>query len=155
MDWNAYRFVSTWRLGASPGDVYRVLKDVDSYPLWWPEIRCVRRLDDRRAELAARSLLPYDLVFVTEESRQDPAAGVLEASMTGDLEGFSRWTVTSAGDGTRAVFEEQVVARKELLRRLAYVARPAFQANHALMMLHGRRGLGVYLAGFQAASRLD
>jgi uncharacterized protein YndB with AHSA1/START domain len=151
--WNHYRFVSTWRLGASPADVYRVLRDTDAYPMWWPEVRAVRRVDDRRAEMVVRSLLPYDLVFVVEEERRDPAAGVLEARMTGDLEGFSRWTITSAGDGARAVFEERVEARKELLRRLAVVARPAFQANHALMMHHGRQGLGVYLAGFQAASR--
>ena len=155
MDWNHYRFVSTWRLGASPADVYQVLHDTESYPLWWPEVRAVRRLDERRSELVVRSVLPYDLVFVTEEARQDPAAGVLEARMSGDLEGFSRWTITPTGDGTRAVFEEQVDARKELLRKLALVARPAFRANHALMMHHGRRGLGVYLAGYQAGARRD
>jgi hypothetical protein len=29
------------------------------------------------------------------------------------------------------------------------VARPAFVANHALMMRHGRRGLRAYLAGLR------
>lgn len=151
--WNHYHFVSTWRLGASPAEVFAVLRDMESYPLWWPEVRSVRRLDEARAELVVRSLLPYDLVFVAAEARRDEAAGVLEATMSGDLEGFSRWTVSPAGDGTRAVFEERVEARKELLRRLAAVARPAFRANHALMMWHGRRGVGVYLAGFQAGAR--
>jgi hypothetical protein len=48
-----------------------------------------------------------------------------------------------------AVFEEDVVARNSLLRRLAVVARPLFRANHAVMMRHGREQLGVYLAGYR------
>ena len=42
-----------------------------------------------------------------------------------------------------------MVANKALLRRLAPIARPAFRANHALMMRHGERGLRTYLAGFE------
>ena len=53
------------------------------------------------------------------------------------------------------MFEEQVDARKEPLRKLALVARPAFRADHALMMHHGRQGLGVYLAGYQSVARRD
>ncbi len=159
MDWNRYRFISTWHLDAPPDVVYRALKVTDDYPLWWPEVRRVRRIDDQRAEMVVRSLLPYDLTFIAEEARQDQQAGVLEATMSGDLDGFSRWTLSADteadgdGDGTRAVFEEEVVARKALLRRSAVLARPAFRANHALMMRHGRQGLRVYLAGYRAASR--
>jgi uncharacterized protein YndB with AHSA1/START domain len=152
-DFNHYRFVSTWELDAPPDVVYSVLQNTEDYPKWWPEVRRVRRIDDRRAEMAVRSLLPYDLVFVTEESRQDPEARVLEAAMAGDLGGFSRWTLAPAGLGTRAVFEEDVIAHKALLRRLALVARPAFRANHTLMMRHGREGLRTYLAGYRAATR--
>ena len=72
--------------------------------------------------------------------------------MSGDLDGFSRWTVTDAGAGrTKAVFEEDVTARKALLRRLALIARPAFRANHTVMMRHGQHGLAVYLAGYEAS----
>lgn len=93
-----------------------------------------------------RSALPYDLRFRSTRSREDPVAGVLEGAMTGDLDGFSRWTVTATAGGAEAVFEEEVVARKPLLRRLALVARPGFVANHAVMMRAGRLGLHVYLA---------
>lgn len=153
MDWNHYRFVSTWDLDAPAHDVYLALKDTGDYPLWWPEVRRVRAIDEGISEMVIRSLLPYDLSFIARESRQDPQAGVLEAVMSGDLEGFSRWTVSGDGDRTRAVFEEDVVARKPVLRRLAVPARPAFRANHALMMRHGHRGLRTYLAGFRAATR--
>ncbi|WP_055587657.1 SRPBCC family protein [Peterkaempfera griseoplana] len=147
---NHYRFAEGWELAAAAGDVLAVLEDVARYQEWWPEIRRARRLDDRRGELTVRSLLPYDLVLTVEESRRDLAAGVLEAAMTGDLVGWSRWTVTSRPGGSLALFEEEVRATRPLMRRLALPARPLFTANHALMMRSGCRGLRTYLAGYAA-----
>jgi Polyketide cyclase / dehydrase and lipid transport len=153
MDWNRYRFFTTWHLDASVHDVLRVLEDVAAYPLWWPEVRRVEAYDDRTANMVIRSLLPYDLAFVARQSRRDPQAGVLEVSMHGDLEGFSRWTVTPDGSGARAAFEEDVIARKALLRRFAAPARPIFRANHAVMMRSGQRGLRARLADDNVAIR--
>ncbi|MFE0458979.1 SRPBCC family protein [Kitasatospora sp. NPDC058965] len=76
-----------------------------------------------------------------------PPAGVLEAELTGDLVGWSRWTVHPAGAGAAvAVFEEEVRPGKALMRRLALPGRPLFLANHALMMRAGERGLRRLLA---------
>ena len=50
-------------------------------------------------------------------------------------------TVTAYGDGTQAVFEQQVDVRKPLMRLLALPGRPLFLLNHALMMRGGQRGL--------------
>ena len=97
-------------------------------------------------------MLPYDLVFHSTQERRDAADGVLQARLSGDLDGFSRWTVTSNGLVATAVFDEEVTATKALLRRLAPVARPAFRANHWLMMRHGQAGLQVYLAGYAAGA---
>ena len=142
-----YRFLSVWDLPAPPARVYGVLADPRTYPAWWPEIREVRQLDDHSGVMRFRSLLPFELAVVAHEARQDPAAGVLEARLTGDLDGLTRWTVTGRGDGAAvAVFYEDVRVHKPLLRRLAVPGRPAFRANHALMMLHGRAGLVHYLS---------
>jgi hypothetical protein len=89
-------------------------------------------------------------VFTTHQTRRDPQARVLEARLTGDLEGFSRWTIQDFAEGARATFEEEVVANKALLRRLDPLARPAFRANHKLMMKHGEDGLRTFLAGYRA-----
>jgi Polyketide cyclase / dehydrase and lipid transport len=154
MDLNRYSFRSEWRLQSSCEDAFEILEDLQSYPLWWPEVRKVDRLNDSTAELTVRSLLPYDLRFVSEQKRRDRLSGVLEASMAGDLEGFSRWTLTDAeGSSCTAVFEEEVTAHKALLRRLALFARPAFKANHSLMMRHGQAGLQTYLFGYSTAMR--
>jgi hypothetical protein len=142
-----YRFRSRWELSAPGRCVYRVLADPRSYPVWWPEIREVRQLGEHSGVMRFRSVLPYELAVVVGEARRDPVAGVLEARLDGDLEGLTRWTVTARGPArATAVFDEDVVVRKPLMRILGLPGRPAFRANHALMMRHGRAGLAHYLS---------
>ena len=149
MTLNFYRFRSDWVLDAPLADVYDVLERLADYPAWWPQVRQVRDLGDELYELVCRATLPYDLVFRTRQARRDRAGGVLAAEMSGDLVGFSRWTLAPYGEGTLAVFDEEVILGKPLLRKLAPVARPAFRVNHTLMMRDGRYGLSAYLAGLR------
>ncbi|MFD7454007.1 SRPBCC family protein [Kitasatospora sp. NPDC059827] len=150
MDPNHYRFRGEWRLAAPAPAVYAALADVRSYPLWWPEVRAARETGAGSGEVVVRALLPYRLVIGLEARRRDPAAGVLEAAMRGDLVGWSRFTVTADGPGgtrCRVLFEEDARPAKPLLRRLALPLHPLFRANHAVMMCRGGRGLAAYLAG--------
>ncbi|WP_274556143.1 SRPBCC family protein [Streptomyces spiramyceticus] len=146
MDWCHYRFRTVWDLTASPDAVFAVLERAEEYPRWWPQVREATRIDDRTGTLRFRSLLPYELVVTVGQARRDAAAGVLEAAMTGDMDGWARWTVRPHGTGTRAVYEQEVEVRKALVRRFAVPGRPVFIANHALMMRAGRRGLAAALA---------
>ncbi|NWF30773.1 SRPBCC family protein [Streptomyces sp. PKU-EA00015] len=145
MDWCRYRFRSVWDLPAAPEAVYRVLERAEEYPRWWPQVRAVELRDEDSGTVRFRSFLPYDLRVTAHAGRRDPAAGVLEIALDGDLAGWSRWTVKEHGGGTRAVFEQEVEVHKPLMRRLAVPCRPVFRANHALMMRGGRRGLAAYL----------
>lgn len=147
MDWSHYRFVSIWDVSAPPTVVYGVLERAEEYPRWWPQIREVATVDDATGTMRIRSFLPYDLVMTVRESRRDPAAGVLEVTLDGDLEGWARWTVTAHGTGTRATYEQEVEVRRTLMRLLAVPGRAVFRANHALMMRAGRRGLVARLEG--------
>jgi uncharacterized protein YndB with AHSA1/START domain len=149
VDRNFYRFRSEWHLDAPPDDVFRALAELDDYPTWWPEVRTVHWVSDDTRQLICRSLLPYELDFTTRQVKRDQQAGILEARLDGDLAGFSRWTITASAGGALAVFDEEVIAHKGLLRRLGLIARPAFTANHSLMMSHGQRGLRAYLAGMR------
>jgi hypothetical protein len=145
MDWTHHRFRSLWRLPAPPAVVYAALERVEDYPRWWPQVREVTRLDEHTGIIRVRSLLPYDLTFTSREVRRDPVAGVLEAALTGDVDGWSRWTVTPHGTGSLVRYDQEVRVRKPLLRRLAVPGRPFFRANHRLMMRAGRRGLAAHL----------
>ena len=141
-----YRFRSEWNLDAARPRVFEALRKGENYDRWWPQIRKSTRLNDGRYELVARSFLPYDLSMILSESVIDEAAGILEANLVGDLEGFSRWTIREDGGRTLAVFEEEVVTHKALLNALAPVVKPLLRYNHAVMMRHGERGLRRYLA---------
>jgi hypothetical protein len=145
MDWTHYRFRSLWPVPAPPAAVYAVLERVEDYPRWWPQVRSVTRLNDTTGVLTIRSLLPYDLNFTGRAARRDPAAGVLEIAMSGDLDGWARWTLTADGAGTLARYDQVVDVNKPLLRRFAVPGRPVFRVNHRLMMRAGRRGLAAYL----------
>ncbi|MFE9624165.1 SRPBCC family protein [Streptomyces sp. NPDC006527] len=145
MDWTHYRFRSLWHLPAPPAAVYEVLERPEDYPRWWPQVRAVTRLDGVTGVLTIRSFLPYAMTFTAREVRRDPAAGVLEVALSGDIEGWARWTVTAAGSGSLARYDQVVDVNKPLLRRFAVPGRPVFRANHWLMMRAGRRGLTAYL----------
>lgn len=145
MDWYRYRFRSVWNLPARPDAVFTVLERAEEYPLWWRQVREVTRIDDHSGRARFRSALPYDLVVTAREVRHDPANGVLEIAMSGDLDGWVRWTVVAADGGTRALYEQEVEVRRALMRLLAVPARPVFRLNHALMMRAGERGLIRYL----------
>src|SRR5258706_4320776 len=118
-DLNFYVFRSEWRLPAPPDDVYVALEELRRYPDWWPQFSGVTQLDDQTAEVRCKATLPYELVFVSSQAVRDRAAGVLEANLRGDLNGFSRWTISPSAEGTLAVFDEEVTAGKRLLRLLA------------------------------------
>jgi len=146
MDRNRYSFRSEWSVDAPPSTTYQALERFEDYPEWWPEVRSLRLLEADACLVSCRSVLPYDLTFVLRPSRRDPVSRILEASMEGDLEGFSHWTISEGPTGSHLVFDEEVTVNKRLLRMLAPVARPLFRANHTLMMKHGRAGLAAYLA---------
>ena len=129
-----------------PGRVFKVLRDVAMYPRWWPEIRAVEEIDEDRFAYRVRSALPYWLEFTSQRTIEDNYRGLLEATLDGDLEGFSRWTLAEDGNGCRILFEEEVDLRKRGLNLISAVARPAFKANHSLMLKHGEEGLRRHLA---------
>jgi hypothetical protein len=148
-----YRFVSRWTVDAPPDAAYAAIYEGASYPSWWPEVKEARKLDEDHLWMRTRSLLPYELAFGLVRTIADPRAGVLEARLTGDLEGTIRWTIEAVADGCLITFDEDVVTTNPTLNRLAPIVRPAYVANHALMMAHGQAGLRTFLAGYALARR--
>ena len=151
-DLTHYVFRSVWQVQADVDDVIAVLNDLESYPAWWPEIRTVRPLGGDRFEVVARSFLPYELRFVSEAAADEPSPGVINARLSGDMEGTVRWTVEEVDAGCRLVYDQEVTTHKRLLNVMAPVARPGFKANHAVMMRHGERGLRTFMAGYARGS---
>lgn len=147
-----YVFHSVWSVEAPFADACAVLADLRTYPLWWPEIRTVEDLGNGRFLTLARSFLPYDLRFVSEERVGSRRPGVIDAALSGDLEGYARWTVEPVGSGCRLIYDQEVDTHRVLLNVLAPIARFAFRANHLLMMKHGQAGLRTFMAGYTRAT---
>ncbi|MGX2998262.1 SRPBCC family protein [Streptomyces sp. JNUCC 64] len=148
MDWCHYRFHSRWELSAPPAAVLAVLERAGEYPRWWPQVRAVEPDPEGGGGTARfRSFLPFTLAVTVTRVRRDPAAGVLEAVLTGDLDGWIRWTLMPRDGGTVVLFDQEVEARAALTRVLAVPGRPLFRLNHAWMMRGGRRGIAALLAG--------
>lgn len=149
---NRYRFHSVWHVDAPPADVYEVLSDIANYPLWWHEVRKATKIDDETGELRCRSFLPFDLVVQVKHSIRNQQAGLLRATLSGDLEGYASWEITGRDGGTDLHFDQEVVVNKALLRRLVLIAKPFFRGNHDMMMRGGFKGLKTALEE-KAASR--
>jgi Polyketide cyclase / dehydrase and lipid transport len=153
MDWIRYRFHHVWHVDA-PGDlVYQALEDIGRRPLWWREFRRCTETESGSWQVTIRSWLPIDVVLGARWTRRDPGHRVLEAETSGDLVGHTRWTIVETAGSTEVTYDEEVVTTKPLMRWLAPVARPAFRANHGLMMRHGERGLRALVAGGTRARR--
>ena len=114
-----YRFTDAWHVGVAAPVVYDVLADLPSYPQWWPQVRSIERITDDSARVVCRSLLPYSLRFDMFRVRDDRDAGVLEARLLGDLNGWARWTVRGADGGAVLLYEQQVTTPGRMLRTLS------------------------------------
>lgn len=140
-----YRFQTTWRIDASASDAFEVLNEIERYPAWWPEIKDVRRIGEERAEVRIRAALPYTLHIQLQKEIADKPAGILRTSLTGDLEGWSSWSITPVAGACVLRFNEEVATTGSLMNAVAPIARPLFRLNHRLMMRHGERGLRRHL----------
>lgn len=124
---------------------YAVLQDLRTYRQWWPEVKSVLPVTEESAVVLIMGILPYALEFLMNKEIDDPQKGILRAGLSGDLEGFSSWTIQPEDEGCRLLYDQEVEVTKGLLRKLARVARPLFVLNHSVMMSRGQVGLRAFL----------
>lgn len=134
----SYSFSASWVTPAPIDDVAATVVDLEYYPQWWPQVLAVAKLGPDTARVLCRSVLPYTLDLVLEAVSREPP--VLEVAVGGDLDGWVRWTLSPADDGTRTDFDQEVVVSGALAAS-SYVARPLLRWNHHHMMRGCERGL--------------
>ncbi|MBB2893939.1 SRPBCC family protein [Flexivirga oryzae] len=145
-----FRFASRHQLAAPRDAVFDVLVDAERWPTWWPQIRSVIPYDDTHGRAEIRSVLPFTLRIELTSEIADRESGVLRASLTGDLVGWSEFVIHAAGQGTALEYSQEVDLRLSgQLGRVACSApaRPLLIANHALMIRRGMHGLQRAAAG--------
>jgi hypothetical protein len=149
---DGYRFHTVWRVPGTVAEVVDVLGNVDTLTEWWPSVYlATRRLEDGGpdwvgsvTELHTKGWLPYTLKWDLKLTEPVTDAGfAIEA--IGDLKGEGRWTFAQEGPEVVVTYDWRVEAAKPLLRRLAWLLRPAFEANHRWAMARGEESLRLEL----------
>ena len=163
---NEYAFHTTWLVSATPDEIVDVLGDAQALSRWWPsvylDVSVVESGEElglgRVVDLYTKGWLPYTLRWRFRVIESDPPRGfAIEAS--GDFVGRGVWTLTpelaaedSGGPRTRVEYDWRIVAEKGLLKRLSFLMKPIFAANHRWAMARGEESLGIELARRHAVS---
>ncbi len=164
---NEYHFTTTWLVPATPDEVTAILADAEGLARWWPSVYLsVREVDPggpdgigKTVDLWTAGWLPYTLRWRFRVVASDPPRGfTIEAA--GDFVGRGVWTLTperstasSEGPLTSVEYDWRVRAEKGILRRLSFLARPIFAANHRWAMARGEESLRLEIARRRAAGK--
>ena len=111
----------------------------------------VRELEPAEAEGTGRVLdmftkgwLPYTLRWtITITEPVSPSGFALAAD--GDFVGTGRWSFAQKGPEVAITYDWRILAAKPLLRRLTWLMRPVFSANHLWAMARGEESLRLEL----------
>jgi hypothetical protein len=158
-DSNHYHFLSRWRVEGTCGEVADVLGDPLALARWWPSVYLhVEELEPpdsrgvgRRVRLLTKGWLPYTLQweFVVAGSRYPNG---FDIAAEGDFSGRGEWTFAQDEGCVDITYDWRIAARKPLLRRLSFLLKPLFEANHRWAMAQGETSLKLELARRRATS---
>ena len=147
-----YRLFTEWRVAGTIDEVKDILGDAPSLPQWWPSVYLsVDQIADgepggvgRTVDLHAKGWLPYTLRWTLTITEPMTDTG-FALRATGDLEGTGRWTFAQDGPEVVINYDWRIHASKPLLRRLSWLLKPAFSANHHWAMRRGEESLRLEL----------
>jgi hypothetical protein len=147
-----YQFFTEWRVAGTIEEVKDVLGDAESLTRWWPAVYL--RLDEvapggeggvgRTVDLHTKGWAPYTLRWQLQITEPMTDAG-FALSAKGDLDGTGVWTFAQDGPEVVITYDWRISATKPLLRRLSWLLKPAFSANHHWAMRKGEESLRLEL----------
>jgi hypothetical protein len=158
MPTNDYHFITRWRIQGTIEEIAHILADAPSLTRWWPSVYLeVHELDpgDERGlgkviGLYTKGWLPYTLRWQFRVSEIASNGFTLQAG--GDFVGRGIWTFAQDDDWVIVSYDWKIQADKPLLRRLSFLMKPIFAANHHWAMAQGQRSLKLELARRHAAT---
>lgn len=142
----SYHFVTDWVVAdASCDEVFAILHDADALPRWWPSVYLSVAREGELTRLHTKGWLPYTLRWDFRVTIDEPPHRLgIEAS--GDFVGTGLWTLRTEGGAVHVNYDWRISATKPLLRRLSWLLRPVFSANHHWAMRTGLVSLRLELA---------
>lgn len=152
-----YEFRTVWRVAGTVAEVRAVLADGPSLPRWWPAVYLAVETPDESGaeiELFTKGWLPYTLRWRLRVTEPVTDTG-FAFTAAGDLVGTGRWTFAQDGPEVVITYDWRIEASKPLLRRLTWLLRPVFAANHRWAMARGEESLRLELRRRRATSEAD
>lgn len=150
---NAYHFLTHWRVPSTVEEIAAILSNATDLPRWWPAVYMdVQELEPGDAHgvgkivsLHTKGWLPYTLRWQFRVTQNNEPHG-FELAAFGDLTGRGVWTFRQDGEQVDITYLWEVTADKPLLRRLSWLFKPIFAANHRWAMQKGYESLLLELA---------
>jgi|SRR5579884_2162918 len=159
---NDYHFITHWYVPGTRQEVIEILSKPEDLPRWWPavylDVKVLEPGDERGVgkvvDVYTKGWLPYTLRwrFRTTEVNA-PKTMTLVAE--GDFVGRGIWTLAQDDDHVHVIYDWRIRAEKPLLRRLSWLLKPIFAANHRWAMAKGEESLKLELARRHAATAAD
>ncbi len=156
----AYYFATRWLVEATCAEVYRTLETAEDLPRWWPSVYLdVKQLEKgqpggvgKLVALYTKGFLPYTLKWQFRVTHTHfPHGFALEA--IGDFAGTGEWTFRQVTDEhCEIIYDWRISAEKPLLKKLSWLLRPLFSANHHWAMHKGEESLRLELRRRRATS---
>jgi hypothetical protein len=142
-----YHVITRWTVDATTGEVAEIFEDFENWVDWWPaaflRIDILRRGGDARigqmARVHAKGWLPYTLRFHSTVTAAHSCGFCVV--VTGDFDGRGIGEARARGSKVEIVFDWQVRVAKPLVRRLSFLFRCVFVANHLWVMARGQQSL--------------
>jgi uncharacterized protein YndB with AHSA1/START domain len=136
-----FAFDRRWRFDVPPDELWRVLSRTGDFPRWWTWLDHFEA-DGLHAGASARFVvrppLPYVLRFTVAIDHVEVARSVT-TTVGGDLQGPARLEIEPDAGGSTARLVWSLRPHRQLLRRLAVVARPVLVWGHDRVVDHGVR----------------
>jgi len=152
-DPGSYRFVSHWRVDGTCGEVADVIGDPAALSRWWPSVYLAvaelappdARGLGRRVSVVTKGWLPYAARWEFEVVASRYPNGFTIAAI-GDVDAQGVWTFVQNGPVVNIEYDWQRRVERPLLRRLSFLLRPLFEADHRWAMARGEESLRLELA---------
>ncbi|ADJ28541.1 AI-2E family transporter [Nitrosococcus watsonii] len=146
-----YSLLTTWRIEAPIEAVWNAISNTENWPAWWNYVERVVQLESgdknglgSRYCLLWRTRLPYRISLESKVTRIE-APVLVEAIVSGDVEGWGRWRLASEGSITEVRYDWHVRVTKFWMNWLTSLLKPVFKWNHSVVMQQGGEGLARHL----------
>jgi uncharacterized protein YndB with AHSA1/START domain len=140
-----FRFDRCWTFPVPPDELWATVSRTHDYPAWWSWLRDFDTDGDTEglhegatARCVIRAPLPYALRFTVAIQRV-VAAELVDTRIQGDLDGPARLEIAADENGCTARLAWSLQLRDPVLRRFAFVGRPAMAWAHDRVVEVGLR----------------